>query len=200
MLLPKKTAKPGDIRFMDVNGDKKINDDDRVLLGNAQPKFSFGFSNTFSLKGFDLMVLLQGGYGNKLYNVNTSTLENLTGLQNQSTTTLNRWTPENTNTNIPRATTVKPTARSWDRMVEDGSYMRVKTVQLGYNLPQANLQRIKLAALKVYVNVQNLFTITNYSGLDPEVSRYGSDNVSPGFDSGAYPNARTISFGINASF
>ncbi|MGF6929119.1 TonB-linked SusC/RagA family outer membrane protein [Chitinophaga sp. W2I13] len=195
-----KTAKPGDIRFMDVNGDKKINDDDRVLLGNAQPKFSFGFSNTFSLKGFDLMVLLQGVYGNKLYNVNTSTLENLTGLQNQSTTTLNRWTPENTNTNIPRATTVKPTARSWDRMVEDGSYMRVKTVQLGYNLPQANLQRIKLAALKVYVNVQNLFTITNYSGLDPEVSRYGSDNVSPGFDSGAYPNARTISFGINASF
>lgn len=195
-----KTAKPGDIRFKDMNGDKKINDDDRVLLGNAQPKFSFGFSNTFSLKGFDLMVLLQGVYGNKLYNVNTSTLENLTGLQNQSTTTLNRWTPDNTNTNIPRATTVKPTARSWDRLVEDGSYLRGKTVQLGYNLPQATLQRMKLSTLKVYVNVQNLFTITDYSGLDPEVSRYGSDNVSPGFDSGAYPNARTISFGINASF
>ncbi|MGN7720019.1 TonB-dependent receptor [Chitinophaga sp. 22620] len=195
-----KTAKPGDIRFKDVNGDKKINDDDRVLLGNAQPKFSFGFSNTFSLKGFDLMVLLQGVYGNKLYNVNTNTLENLTGLQNQSTSTLNRWTPENTNTNIPRATTVKPTARSWDRLVEDGSYLRGKTVQLGYNVPQASLQRMKLASLKVYVNVQNLFTITNYSGLDPEVSRYGSDNVSPGFDSGAYPNARTVTFGINASF
>jgi hypothetical protein len=84
--------------------------------------------------------------------------------------------------------------------VEDGSYLRGKTVQLGYNLPPASLERIKLAALKVYVNVQNLFTITNYSGLDPEVSRYGSDNVSPGFDSGAYPNARTVSFGINASF
>lgn len=195
-----KTAKPGDIRFKDMNGDKKINDDDRVLLGNAQPKFSFGFSNTFSLKGFDLMVLLQGVYGNKLYNLNTSTLENLTGLQNQSTTTLDRWTPDNTNTNIPRATTVKPTARSWDRLVEDGSYLRGKTVQLGYNLPQAALLRMKLAALKVYVNVQNLFTITDYSGLDPEVSRYGSDNVSPGFDSGAYPNARTFSFGVNASF
>ncbi|SIN70496.1 SusC/RagA family TonB-linked outer membrane protein [Chitinophaga niabensis] len=195
-----KTAKPGDIRFRDINNDKKINDDDRVLLGNAQPKFSFGFSNTFSFKGFDLMVLLQGVYGNKLYNVNTNTLENLTGLQNQSTTTLNRWTPDNTNTNIPRATTVKPTARSWDRLVEDGSYLRGKTVQLGYNLSSATLQRIKLSTLKVYVNVQNLFTITNYSGLDPEVSRYGSDNVSPGFDSGAYPNARTISFGINASF
>ncbi|WP_346316616.1 TonB-dependent receptor [Chitinophaga sp. YIM B06452] len=195
-----KTAKPGDIRFKDMNGDKKINDDDRVLLGSAQPKFSFGFSNTFSYKGFDLMILLQGVYGNKLYNVNTNTLENLTGLQNQSTTTLNRWTPENTNTIIPRATTVKPTSRSWDRLVEDGSYLRGKTLQLGYNLPQAALQRIKLSALKVYVNVQNLFTITDYSGLDPEVSRYGSDNVSPGFDSGAYPNARTISFGINASF
>jgi TonB-linked SusC/RagA family outer membrane protein len=195
-----KTAKPGDIRFRDVNGDKKINDDDRVLLGSAQPKFSFGFSNTFSLKGFELMVLLQGVYGNKLYNVNTLTLENLTGLQNQSTTTLHRWTPENTNTNIPRATTVKPTARSWDRLVEDGSYLRGKTFQLGYNLPAQTLQHIKLSALKVYVNVQNLFTITSYSGLDPEVSRYGSDNVSPGFDSGAYPNARTISFGVNASF
>ncbi|MET3879838.1 TonB-linked SusC/RagA family outer membrane protein [Chitinophaga sp. OAE865] len=195
-----KTAKPGDIRFRDVNGDKKINDDDRVLLGNAQPKFSFGFSNTFSMKGFDLMVLLQGVYGNKLYNVNTATLENLTGLQNQSTTTLDRWTPDHTDTNIPRATTVKPTSRSWDRLVEDGSYLRVKTVQLGYNLSKETLHRIKLAGLKVYVNVQNLFTITNYSGLDPEVSRYGSDNVSPGFDSGAYPNARTISFGINASF
>lgn len=195
-----KTAKPGDIRFKDINDDKKINDDDRVLLGNAQPKFSFGFSNTFSLKGVELMVLLQGVYGNKLYNINTNTLENLTGLQNQSTTTLNRWTPANTNTNIPRATTVKPTARSWDRLVEDGSYLRGKTVQLGYNLPSEVLRRIKLSTLKVYVNVQNLFTITDYSGLDPEVSRYGSDNVSPGFDSGAYPNARTISFGINASF
>lgn len=195
-----KTAKPGDIRFKDINTDKKINDDDRVLLGNAQPKFSFGFSNTFSLKGFDLMVLLQGVYGNKLYNVNLNTLENLTGLQNQSTTTLNRWTPDNHNTIIPRATTVKPTARSWDRMVEDGSYLRGKTVQLGYNLQQGALKRMHLAALKVYVNVQNVFTITNYSGLDPEVSRYGSDNVSPGFDSGAYPNARTVSFGINASF
>jgi hypothetical protein len=183
-----------------MTDDKKINDDDRVLLGNAQPKFSFGFSNTFSLKGFELMVLLQGVYGNKLYNVNTITLENLTGLQNQSTTTLHRWTSENTNTNIPRATTVKPTARSWDRLVEDGSYLRGKTFQLGYNLPQQVLQHIKLSTLKVYVNVQNLFTITSYSGLDPEVSRYGSDNVSPGFDSGAYPSARTISFGVNASF
>ncbi len=195
-----KTAKPGDIRFRDVNGDKKINDDDRVLLGNAQPKFSFGLSNTFSLKGFELMMLLQGVYGNKLYNVNTLTLENLTGLQNQSTATLRRWTPENTNTDIPRATTVKPTARSWDRLVEDGAYLRGKTFQLGYNLPAQTLQHIKLSTLKVYVNVQNLFTITSYSGLDPEVSRYGSDNVSPGFDSGAYPNARTISFGVNASF
>ncbi|GAA0540350.1 TonB-dependent receptor [Chitinophaga japonensis] len=194
------TAKPGDIRFRDVNGDKKINDDDRVLLGNAQPEFTFGFNSTFSLKGFDLMILLQGVYGNKLYNVNTLTLENLTGLQNQRTTTLHRWTPDNTNTNIPRATTVKPVARSWDRLVEDGSYLRGKTFQLGYNLPHKMLERLKLATLKVYVNVQNLFTITNYSGLDPEVSRYGSDNVSPGFDSGAYPNARTFSFGVNASF
>lgn len=195
-----KTAKPGDIKFRDMNDDKKINDDDRVLLGSAQPKFSFGFSNTFSLKGFELMILLQGVYGNKLYNVNTGTLENLTGLQNQSTTTLNRWTPDNTQTIIPRATTVKPTNRSWDRFVEDGSYLRGKTFQLGYNLPSQIMHRMKLSTMKVYVNVQNLFTITSYSGLDPEVSRYGSDNVSPGFDSGAYPNARTISFGMNASF
>lgn len=194
------TAKPGDIRFKDMTGDKKINDNDRTILGHAQPKFSGGITNSFSYKGFDLVILLQGVYGNKLYNVNKATLENLTGLQNQSITVLDRWTPANTNTIIPRATSLKPTARSWDRFVEDGSYLRGKSIQLGYNLPGSLLQRIKIASLKVYVNLQNIFTITNYSGLDPEVSRYGSDNISPGFDSGAYPNARTVTFGINASF
>lgn len=194
------TAKPGDIRFRDLTGDKKLNDNDRTILGHAQPKFSGGITNSFSFKGFDLMVLLQGVYGNKLYNVNKATLENLTGLQNQSITVLDRWTPTNTNTIIPRATSLKPTARSWDRFVEDGSYLRGKSIQLGYNFSGNVLRATRLSGLKVYVNLQNIFTITNYSGLDPEVSRYGSDNISPGFDSGAYPNARTITFGLNASF
>lgn len=193
-------AKPGDVRFKNLNGDKKINDDDRQIIGYAQPKFTGGFSSTLSYKGFDLTILLQGVYGNNLYNANRITLENLTGLQNQSTVVLDRWTPTHTNTIIPRATNLKPTNRSWDRFVEDGSYLRGKSIQLSYQFNPRMLSAMKLASLRVYVNMQNLFTITNYSGLDPEVSRYGSDNVSPGFDSGAYPNARAVTFGINASF
>jgi TonB-linked SusC/RagA family outer membrane protein len=193
------TAKPGDIRFKDFNGDKKINDADRTILGNAQPKYTGGFINSFSYKGFDLTVLLQGSYGNSLYNINRGTLENLTGLQNQSATTLDRWTPTHTNTIIPRATSLKPTARSWDRAVEDGSYLRLKNLQLAYNFSAGALKGLGFNSLRVYANIQNLFTITKYSGLDPEVSRYASDNTSPGFDSGAYPNARTLTFGINVS-
>lgn len=198
---PTPTAKPGDIRYVDVNKDGKINDDDREILGNAQPRFFGGFTNTFSYKNFSLLVFIQGAYGNKLYNSNKITLENLYGLQNQTRNVLNRWTPTNTDTDIPRASSIKPNNRSLDRYVEDGSYLRFKNVQLSYMLPPALLDRIsKGMSLRVYVNAQNLFTITNYSGLDPEVSRYGSNNITPGFDSGPYPNARTYTFGINVGF
>jgi TonB-linked SusC/RagA family outer membrane protein len=195
------TAKPGDIRYIDNNNDGKINDDDRVVLGSAQPRFFGGFTNTLSYKNIGLLVFLQGSYGNQLYNSNKITLENLYGLQNQTRNVLNRWTPTNTNTDIPRASSIKPNNRSLDRYVEDGSYLRVKNVQISYNLPGKLLDHIsKGMSAKLYINAQNLLTITNYSGLDPEVSRYGSSNIAPGFDSGPYPNSRTYTFGFNVGF
>lgn len=194
------SAKPGDVRFVDFDENGVINENDRQILGNAQPQFFGGFNNTFSYKGFDLSVLLQYVYGNDLYNLNLRTLENLTGNQNQRTTVLNRWTAENTDTDVPRATATKPTDVSYDRYVEDGSYLRVKNIQLAYTIPSGALDKLGVSVMRVYVNAQNLFTFTDYTGLDPEVSRYGSDNISQGFDSGAYPNTKVFTAGFNLSF
>lgn len=196
-----KNAKPGDLIYVDTDKNGVINTNDRVILGNAQPEFFGGFTNTFSYNSFSLLVFFQGSYGNQLFNSNKVTLENLYGLQNQTVNVLNRWTPTNTNTNIPRASSVKPTDNGLDRYVENGSYLRFKNVQLSYKFPEKVLNRIsKGMTAKIYVNAQNLFTITNYSGLDPEVSRYGSNNISPGFDSGPYPNYRTYTLGVNVGF
>ncbi len=194
------TARPGDIRYVDFKEDGKINDDDRTILGSAQPDFISGFMNTFSYKSFGLNVFLQGTYGNEVYNANKITLENVQGYVNQSTSVLSRWTPENYLTVIPKASSTKPTARSLDRYVEDASYLRLKTLQLSWKFPEILTKKIGANSAMIYVNAQNLYTLTNYTGLDPEVSRYGSDNVSPGFDSGAYPNIRTFMLGVNIGF
>lgn len=193
-------ALPGDVRFIDFNDDGVINADDRRVMGNAQPRFYGGFSNSFSWKGFDLSVFLQFVYGNSIYNKNIVSLEGLTGQSNQRATALDRWTPENRNTIIPRATTTKPTNDPYDRYVEEGSYLRVKNVRLAYNIPVARLKPDVIQSLRVYVNTVNLFTFTGYSGMDPEANRYGNNNVLQGYDSGAYPNVRTITFGLNVGF
>src|SRR5690606_10223124 len=123
-------ARPGDVRFIDFNGDGIINAADRRVMGNAQPKFYGGWNNRFSYKGFDLSFFFQFVYGNAIFNQNTITLEDRTGLRNQNRIVLNRWTPDNRDTEIPRATTVKPNSDAYDRYVEDGSYLRLKNVQL----------------------------------------------------------------------
>lgn len=194
------SAKPGDIRFVDTNDDNVINESDQQVIGNAQPRFYGGFNNTLSYKGFELSALLQYVYGNDLYNLNIKTLENLRGLQNQRTEVLDRWTPDNRDTNIPRASSTKSSDLPYDRYVEDGSYLRVKNVQLAYNFPAHIYERLKVSSLRLYVNAQNLFTFTNYSGLDPEVSRYGSDNINQGFDSGSYPNVKLYTAGLSIGF
>jgi TonB-linked SusC/RagA family outer membrane protein len=194
------TARPGDIKFVDFDENGIINEDDQKIIGNAQPKFFGGINNTFSYKDFELSVLFQYVYGNDLYNLNVVTLENLTGLQNQRTTVLDRWTPDNTNTIIPRATNTKPTNMPFDRYVEDGSYIRMKNIQLAYNIPQFVISELGIKNLRIYANAQNLFIITDYSGLDPEVSRFGSDNIRQGFDSGSYPNSKVLTLGLNVTF
>lgn len=189
------SAKPGDIRFIDFNNDGVINADDRRIMGNAQPKFYGGFINSFAYKGFELSAFLQFIYGNAIFNQNTISLEALTGQRNQTITVLDRWTPTNRDTEIPRATTTKPTTDVYDRYVEDGSYLRLKQVQLVYRLPLEKWRALRSVSL--FANAQNLLTFSNYSGFDPEVNRYAGDNVRQGYDSGSYPTVRTFTFGVN---
>jgi TonB-linked SusC/RagA family outer membrane protein len=192
-----KTAKIGDRKYQDIKVDGVINAEDRVILGYAQPKYIFGFSNTFSYKGIDLSVFIQGSQGNSVLNMNRFEQESMTGVANQSTAVLDRWTPTNHANTIPRATSGGAPYQISSRQVEDGSYIRLKNIQLAYNIPTELLKKIRLTNVKVYVTGQNLITITDYTGFDPEVSRFGQDNLSMGVDYGSYPTSKMFLCGIN---
>lgn len=192
----------GDIRFVDVNGDGVINNDDRTIIGNPNPKAQGGVTNTFSFKGLDLSVFFQGSFGNDIYNANRQALESLTGPVNQLTTVMDRWTPTNTNTSIPRAVFNDPNnnGRFSSRWIEDGSYVRLKNLTLGYTLPTTLISKAHISSLRVYVSGQNLITWTDYSGYDPEVSADPFSATAFGRDFGVYPQSRTYTVGLNASF
>jgi TonB-linked SusC/RagA family outer membrane protein len=191
------TKKLGDRKYKDLSGDGIIDDRDRTIIGRAQPKFIGGITNTFAFKGIELSLFFQGVYGSDILNANRFELEYLNGVTNQDRDMLNRWTPSNTNTDIPRATTARPPNRISTRQVEDGSYLRMKNVQLAYNIPTSILSAKKIKSVRVYFTLQNYLTWTNYSGYDPEVNRFGQDSRSQGFDYGSYPAAKTFLFGIN---
>ena len=189
---PYNRTSPGDIRFKDLNNDGVINDKDRTYLGSPNPTFIFAMNNTFSYKGFDLSIFLQGVAGNKIINANRFWSEAMDVAQNQTTATLNRWTGEGTSTVIPRAIFNDPNknTRPSDRFVEDGSYFRIKNVTLGYSIPKQVLKKYKLSTAKIYVTGQNLLTLTKYTGFDPEINTSGIDN-------NVYPVTRTFTIGIN---
>ncbi|WP_460977700.1 TonB-dependent receptor [Spirosoma knui] len=196
----KGSAKPGDIRYKDLNGDGVINDSDRDIIGNANPKSFGGFNNTFSYKGFDLNIFIQGNYGNQILNYGSFDLLNLTGGTNQSARVLDRWTPTNPSNEIPRANSAGGSRVLSSFQVEDGSYLRFKNISLGYTIPKTLLTRLAMTSARLYVTAQNWFTITKYTGYDPEVNRYGSSSLSQGLDYGAYPAAKTILVGLNLKF
>lgn len=195
-------AQPGHIKYRDVNGDGNITPQDQVVIGRGQPIHTGGFSNNFSYKGFDLGVFLQWSYGNDILNANRYMFEgngNIRLSLNQFASYLDRWSETNpTNRNF------KPggqgTIGSYSsRVLEDGSYLRLKTVSLGYNIPPHLLRALHLSKLRLTVAAQNLLTLTSYSGMDPEVSVRNSV-LTPGFDFSAYPIARTVVFGLNVTF
>jgi len=193
-------AKPGDFRFKDLNSDGVINDRDRQIIGNPNPKLFGGFNNTFIFKAFELNIFIQGSYGNDILNFQKFETHNLNGQNNQSRDVLNRWTPTNTNTDIPRAN-----SRGGQRIlstfhIEDGSYLRFKNISVSYNLPANFINKLSIKAAKVYVGGQNLITLTKYTGYDPEVNFFGSGSTNQGLDYGAFPNSRTILFGLNVKF
>lgn len=192
-----KNARPGERRYKDMNGDGVVNSSDRVILGHAQPDYTFGFTNNFSYKGFDLSIFIQGVQGNSIFNLNKYEMESMTGVSNQSASVLDRWTPANPSNDMPRASSAGSPYQVTSHQVEDGSYIRLKNVQLGYNFSPALLKRVRLSSVKVYVSGQNLLTKTKYSGYDPEVSRFGQDNLSQGIDYGSYPSSKIFLAGIN---
>ena len=188
------STSPGDIRFKDLNNDGVINDKDRTVIGNPNPKFTFSLNNTFSYKNFDLTIFLQGSYGNDIFNANRMYTEAMSIIQNQSTAVLGRWTGEGTSNNIPRAIYGDPNqnSRVSDRYIEDGSYLKIKNINLSYTLPKAVFGQ-NFNSVKIFVSAQNLVTWTKYSGFDPEVPVNGIDN-------GTYPITRTVSLGLNIGF
>ena len=179
----------GDRRYKDINGDGVLDADDRTILGYAQPDFFYGFTNTFSYKNFDLSVFFQGIQGNSILNLNLNA-----ELNNNVPEAVNRWTPTNTDTDIPRSALG---SRITNKQVEDGSFLRLRNVNLGYSLPPNLADVARLRSIRIYVSAQNWLTFTKYSGFDPEVSAFGHDNLSIGVDRGSYPVAKTLIFGLN---
>lgn len=186
---------PGDIRFSDLDNNGVINDNDRTYIGNPTPEWSFSMNNSFAYKNFDLQIFLQGVAGNDIYNANRIWQEGMAVPQNQTAKVLDRWTGEGTSNSVPRAVYSDPNknARHSSRFIEDGSYLRIKNLTLGYTLPQAISKKAYLQTVRMYMSCQNLYTMTKYSGFDPEVGANG-------IDLSTYPLTRTISFGVNVKF
>ena len=190
-------VQPGDFKYVDLNGDGVINDEDRTILGHALPKFYWGMNNNFSYGNFSLDIFIQGQHGNEILNSNRFELESGNGLSNASIDMLNRWTPDNPSNEYARANRDADYLHMSDRYLEDGSYIRLKTLTLSYNLPQRWLASIKASSLRVYFTCENLLTFTNYSGFDPEVGRFGFDNTRMGYDYGGYPSSKSFILGFN---
>jgi TonB-dependent starch-binding outer membrane protein SusC len=195
-------AQLGDIIFKDIDGNGLLNSNDQEILGNAQPKFFGGLTNTFRYKNFDASIFLQYNYGNMIYNNTRAFSEGMNGVFGQTTGVLDRWTPENPSTTVPRAVHGDPNnnRRVSDRWLEDGSFMRLKNMSIGYQLPASVARKISARSIRVYASGQNLITWTNYKGLDPEVSTFNITNISMGTDFLTYPQARVYTLGINVGF
>lgn len=183
----------GDAKFVDQNGDGVVDQaNDRVVLGSAQPKFTYGFASLLRYKNWDLSFNFQGSYGNKLYNQLEQALESPNASYNASAKLANRWSETNPSTTIPRAYALNLYNSYLDsRFIEDASYLRLKNIQVGYSL-KPRLQNGTKLGVYLYASAQNLLTITNYSGFDPEYSGY--------VDRGTYPTARTFTFGVKLSY
>ena len=198
-------TKPGDFKFKDVNGDGilDISDTDRAIVGNYMPDFAYGFGANIAWKGIDLGVIFQGVYGNEILNLSRRYFYNHEGNMNNYKGALDRWKSEDnpgSGMNV-RANRVSKgqngTTSTWH--VEDGSYLRIKNISLGYTFPMSLVNKVCLQAARIYCSIQNPFTFTRYEGYNPEVSNRNSVTTN-GEDYGVYPLARTISLGVNLTF
>jgi len=195
----------GDIRFKDVNGNKLLDDQDVTVIGNPHPKFTAGITNTFTWSNLDLSLFLYGSYGAKIFNYTRIFTEGLNSpWNNQLETVMNRYTAENTSGTLPRYTGTgvqQGNLRVSDRYIEDGSFLRIQNISIGYKFPKKLLGKGNVfSSVRLYVSAQNLYTFTKYSGYDPEIgainNRVGLMNI----DNGHFPNPRTFTAGANIEF
>ncbi|MDT0691158.1 TonB-dependent receptor [Salegentibacter sp. F188] len=195
-------VQPGDVRFVDINGDGAINAADRTVIGNPYPSVTLGLNLSAQYKSFDISVFVQGAYGQEIYNTNLYDLQGMPRLFNSGVAVLDRWTGEGTSNTIPRALGAPQNLNASDRFIEDGSYTRLKNLNIGYTFDEGMFGD-SLANLRIYLSGQNLITLTDYSGLDPEI---GVDNVLQqgtgglGIDRGLYPQPTSITFGLQLGF
>lgn len=193
-------AQLGDVKFLDLNNDGTIDDLDRDYLGSGTPDFTFGINGSLSWKGFDLRVFFQGVYGNEIVNGMYRNLNLSNGGENSLATRLGRWTPENPTSNLHRMTfndLNQNTQRFSDLFVEDGSYTRLKNLQIGYTLPQSVLSKMRMGSARIYVSGDNLLTFTNYSGFDPEIGELYYSPLYFGVDAANYPQTRRLRVGLD---
>jgi len=199
---------PGFQKFVDVNGDGILNDNDKIVLGNPQPKWFGGMTNNFSYKNFDLTVFITYQQGNSIMNSGYAKLFDLSGGNNQIVKALDRWRPAdpttgdlgNSSNKVPRAYATGYTVAMSDAYIEDGSYVRLKTLTLAYNLSGKVLRKLNLSGVRIYATGTNLLTSTKYDGYDPEVSIMGKNSVGAGIDNGAYPTTKMYILGLTLRF
>lgn len=194
---------PGDFRFRDTNGDGKITEDDRVILGNPNPDIFGGLTSNMSWKGLNLNAFFQFSEGNDIMNFGLRGTMFMRNQDNVITRNLERWTPENPDTDVPRVAIGDPNnnRRVSSFLVEDGSYLRLKTLTLSYDLPEQLLSNTFLGNVNFYAMATNLWTATNYSGVDPEVSTFGgNEGAALGVDNDTYPSGKTYTFGVKVGF
>lgn len=203
-------TQPGYIKYKDQNGDGIIDERDKVVLGHAQPDWTLGFTNTFSYGGFDLLIFFNGAFGNSIVNTNKAKLQRYrSSSDNQVAYVMNSWRPFDPNTGDPGYSGTLPravyntdyTANLTDLFLEDGSYLRLKTISLGYNLPKRLISKFKMRNCKLSVYGVNLLTWTKYTGMDPEASSsLGDSNTSLGIDQSSYPASKSVIFGLSLGF
>lgn len=188
-------ASPGDIRYVDVNGDKKIDSNDRTNIGDPIPDVTMGLNLSLKFKGFDFIAYAYASIGNEMVRNYERTQPNV----NKLSYTLDRWTGSGTSNEVPRVTTAATSNNVFSEFyVEDASFIRLQNLQLGYTIPEKLTEKIKIKSLRFYGSISNLFTLTNYTGYDPAAS--SGAPIGGGFDSGFYPAARTYTFGLNLNF
>jgi TonB-linked SusC/RagA family outer membrane protein len=193
----------GNAFYIDRNGESTFSPlaEDRTIIGDANPDFTYSLTNNLSYKGFGLLIYIQGSQGNDMLNVTRIETEGMIDPKNQSLSVINRWRQPGDITDIPRSSFGNSdNSRVSTRFIEDASYLRVKAVTLSYSFSKNILEKLKFSGLKLYATGENLFTITNYSGFDPEVNAFGGSNTIRGIDFGTYPQARTAIFGLNVTF